>query len=193
MELKDVQEFLLNNEQDEMVKEYLEGLRKPTLEGIQQLVTTDEGIKKWFDSEKDRHFDKGLSTWMEKTFPSKMEEEIKKRFPEETEEQKIIRELQQEKAALLAEKQLDQVKIKAHSYATENKLPLAFVDMVISSDEESTMGKLATFQEHFEPYIKEQVEKRLGENSYTPPANSNQNIKTDSLTPTQLMSQGFSK
>lgn len=193
MELKDVQEFLSENAQDSAVKEYLEGLRKPTLEGIKSLVTSDESIKKWFDSEKDRHFDKGLSTWMEKTFPVKMEEEIKKRFPDETEDQKKIRELQQQNATLLEEKVLADVRIKAQSYATENKLPMAFVDMVISADESSTMDKLAKFQEHLEPYIKEQVEKQISDNSYTPPGNNNNTINTENLTPTQLMSQGFSK
>lgn len=193
MELKDVQEFLSKNAQDSAVKEYLEGLRKPTLEGIKSLVTSDESIKKWFDSEKDRHFDKGLSTWMEKTFPVKMEEEIKKRFPDETEDQKKIRELQRQNAALLEEKVLADVRIKAQTYATENKLPMAFVDMVISADESSTMDKLVKFQEHLEPYIKEQVEKQISDNSYTPPGNNNNTINTENLTPTQLMSQGFNK
>src|SRR5690606_40465389 len=58
---------------------------KITPEFIDQLAK-DEVFQKWLQSEKDRHFSKGLETWKENNLSSIVEEEIKKRYPEETEE-----------------------------------------------------------------------------------------------------------
>ena len=189
MELKDVQEFLAQDLPE--VKEYLQGLKTPTLEGVQQFVSTNDDAKKWFDSEKDRHFDKGLNTWMEKTFPTKLEEEIKKRFPDETAEQKENRELKQRIEALEMKEKMALVKDTALKVANEKNIPLSIVDMVLDQDETKTLESLTKFEEAMKEYVQKEVEERLKDGDYTPPAGNGNNNNLNGLSPTQLISRGF--
>ncbi|MGX1687499.1 DUF4355 domain-containing protein, partial [Bacillus subtilis] len=82
MNLEDVKKFLEEQKDNEQVKQYLQGLQSVSLEGVKQFVEADEDAKKWMQSEKDRFFSTSLNSWMESTFPQKLEEEIKKRYPD---------------------------------------------------------------------------------------------------------------
>lgn len=82
MNLEDVKKFFEKNKDNEEVKAYLEGLKKVSVQEVQQMLVENEELKKFFDSEKDKHFSKGLETWKQKTLPKLIDEEIKKRFPE---------------------------------------------------------------------------------------------------------------
>ncbi|MCA1027338.1 DUF4355 domain-containing protein [Cytobacillus kochii] len=193
MELKEIQEFFESNKNNQEVNEYLQGLKSPTLEGVQQFVTSNEDAKKWFSSEKDKHFDKGLNTWMEKTFPQKLDEEIKKRYPDETPEQQRIRELEMKFEEEARKSKIAEVKLKAQSVANEKKLPLSIIDLVVSDNEDKTLESLSIFEEAMQSFVQNEVENRLKDGDYIPPSGGKITSNLEGFSASQLISQGFSQ
>ncbi len=175
MELEQVKQFFESNKDNDDVKGYLQGLSTPTLDGIQKFVSDNQDAKKWFDSEKDKHFDKGLKTWLEKTYPTKLQEEldkeIKKRYPEKDAKDLELDKIKAELAKIQAEKVKETLTNKAIKVANEKKLPLDLVDFFISEDEEKTTANLAKLEEVFNKHAQSLVEERLKGSGYTPPAN----------------------
>src|SRR5690606_4033401 len=114
---------------------------KITREFIEQLAK-DEVFQKWLQSEKDRHFSKGLETWKENNLPSLVEEEIKKRYPEETEEQRQLRELKAQLEKLQQERQREAIRNQAYKRANEKGLPLELLDFFVADDAEKTQANL---------------------------------------------------
>ncbi|MEN7437621.1 DUF4355 domain-containing protein [Bacillus velezensis] len=126
-------------------------------------------------SQKDRFFSTSLNSWMESTFPQKLEEEIKKRYPDETPEQKRIRELELKNEEFERNARIEKMKSIALKTASDKKIPADLIDLLVSDNEEVTLGNLTKFEESMKPYIQEQVEDRLKNSSYTPPASVNNN------------------
>ncbi len=165
---EEVKKFLEDNKDTEEVKNYLAGLAKPTPEGVNAFLDTPEG-KKLLQPRLDQHFTKGLETWKEKTLPGLIEEEISKRYPEETKEQKALKKLQ---ADLEAEKQArlkESLRNKAITAATEKGLPVALVDHFLGQDEETTLANIGKFEAVFQEHLKTAVEAKFKENGRTPP------------------------
>ncbi|WP_116316613.1 DUF4355 domain-containing protein [Bacillus subtilis] len=181
MNLEDVKKFFEEQKDNEQVKQYLQGLQSVSLEGVQKFVEADEDAKKWMQSEKDRFFSTSLNTWMESTFPQKLEEEIKKRYPDETPEQKRIRELELKNEEFERNAKIEKMRTIALKTASEKKIPADLVDLFVSEKEEATLKNLTKFEEAMKPYIQEQVEDRLKNSSYTPPSSNNNNQSSTSL------------
>ncbi|MED4623954.1 DUF4355 domain-containing protein [Bacillus velezensis] len=175
MNLEDVKKFFEEQQDNDEVKQYLQGLQPVTLDGVKQFVETDEDAKKWMQSQKDRFFSTSLNSWMESTFPQKLEEEIKKRYPDETPEQKRIRELELKNEEFERNARIEKMKSIALKTASDKKIPADLIDLLVSDNEEATLGNLTKFEESMKPYIQEQVEDRLKNSSYTPPASVNNN------------------
>lgn len=173
-----VKQFIESNKENSDVTSYFQGLNPLTVEGVQKFLGENQDAKKWLDSEKDKHFNKGLSTWMEKTFPSKLDEEIKKRYPDEDPKDKELKEIKLKLQQMEQEKVRESLKNKALSVATEKKIPVSVIDLMIGRDEEATLENLKKFEEAMSPYIQLQVEDRMKNGSYTPPNNNNQTIIT---------------
>jgi hypothetical protein len=172
MDLQSVKEFLEQQKESAEVKEYLQGFKTLTLDETKNLVTTNEELKKWFDSEKHSHFDKGLQTWMEKTFPTKLDQEIKKRFPEKDPKDIELENIKAQLKQMADEKLYESLKNKALTVATEKKIPTSVIDLLLGKDEESTLTNIGKFEEAINPYIQSQIEERL-KSSYQPPGGGN--------------------
>jgi hypothetical protein len=74
-----IKKFIEDNQNNQEVHNYLRGLYL-TPESVASFLDTPEG-KKLLQPRLDQHFTKGLETWKEKTLPSLLDEEIKKKFP----------------------------------------------------------------------------------------------------------------
>lgn len=165
-----VKEFIeKNKETDESLKEYLQGLRSLSVEEIQQMLTENDELKRWLDSEKDRHFTKGLETFKQKTMPKLIDEEIKKRFPEADPKDVKLKELETKIQQMEQEKLREYLKNKALTLATEKKLPVhQLVDFLIGQDEESTLKNLAKFEEVWTQNLQILVDEKLKTSGVTP-------------------------
>lgn len=163
MDLQEVKTYLETNSQDAAVVEYLSELKKPTAEVVNSYLDSQEGVK-LLQPRLDSHFSKGLQTWKDNNLSKLIDEEVAKRNPGETPEQKEIRELkaqlEQDKAERLKEK-LTNVAMKK---ADELGLPLDLVQHFIGADEDSTNSNLENFHSAFQTAIKTQVDSKFKQN-----------------------------
>ena len=140
---------------------------KITQEFIEQLAK-DEVFQKWLQSEKDRHFSKGLETWKKNNLASIVEEEIKKRYPEETEEQRRLREMENEIKQLKQENKIKEIRNRAYRQATEKGLPLELLDFFVDDDEEKTSANLEVFEKVWNEALQAQVNQTFKQNGREP-------------------------
>ena len=163
MDLQEVKTYLETNSQDAAVVEYLSELKKPTAEVVNSYLDSQEGVK-LLQPRLDSHFSKGLQTWKDNNLTKLIDEEVAKRNPGETPEQKEIRELkaqlEQDKAERLKEK-LTNVAMKK---ADELGLPLDLVQHFIGTDEDSTNSNLENFNSAFQTAIQTQVNSKFKQN-----------------------------
>jgi hypothetical protein len=139
-----------------------------TLDVVQKFVNENEEAKKWLQSLTDSRVTEAIKTYEKKTLPKKLEEEIAKRFPPETPEQKQLRELQQKLEQIEQEKIRESLRNKALSIATEKQLPAKLVDFFIGQDEESTLKNLAVLEEVFSAAVQQAVEARFKDGGRNP-------------------------
>jgi hypothetical protein len=139
-----------------------------TLDAVQKFVSENEEGKKWLQSLTDSRVTEAIKTYEKKTLPKKVEEEIAKRFPPETEEQKQLRELKQKLEQIEQEKIRETLRNKALSVATEKQLPAKLVDFFIGQDEETTMKNLSVLEEVFSAAVQQAVEARFKDGGRNP-------------------------
>ena len=180
MTLEEAKQYMEENKSSDEVKAYLQGL--VNVEGVQTFFTQNEDGKRWLDSERDKHLNKGLETWKTNNLQKEVDKKIHELYPEETEEKKQLRELNAKIVNMELEKQREVLKNKALTLAGEKKLPInKVIDMVIGSDEESTVANIGRFEEIFSSSVQTAVEERLKSNGYTPPNNSGDGAKSKNL------------
>lgn len=179
MEFKDFVEFIEANKESDEVKEYLQGFRaEPSVEEILVKIESDETLKKWLESEKDKHFAKGLDTFKQKTMPKIIEDELRKRTSNKDEKDLQLDSLRAEIEKIKRDKLRESLKNEAFKFATENKLPADLIDYFISiqtdddeegtKSKESTISNLSAFKEVWTNHLQEQVSERMKSNGFTP-------------------------
>lgn len=167
MTLEELKQFIEQNKDNQEVQNYLKGLFPLTPEGVTAFLATEEG-KKLLQPKLDAHFTKGLDTWKGNNLAGLIEEEIKKKFPEETEDQKRMRKLEDE---LKAEKQArvrSELVNKATTIATQKGLPVELVAYFVGQDEDTTTANLAVYENSWQQAIQKAVEEKFKENSRDP-------------------------
>ncbi|UOQ47746.1 DUF4355 domain-containing protein [Gracilibacillus caseinilyticus] len=160
MDLEQVKKFLEENQDQEDVKSYIEGLSEVTPDRVETFLESDEG-KKLLQPKLDKYFSKGLETWKEKNLQKLVNDELNKKNPEETPEQKRIRELEQQFETMSKEKTREALKNKALTILNDKKLPSNLVDVLVSNDEETTLSNLEQFEEVFTTQLQNAVESKL--------------------------------
>ncbi|MGZ0086349.1 DUF4355 domain-containing protein [Caldibacillus thermoamylovorans] len=183
MNLEDVKKFFEENKDNEEVKAYLQGLRSVSVEEVQKMLVENEELKKFFDSEKDKHFSKGLETWKRNNLQKLIDEEIKKRFPEADPKDVKLKELEAKIQQMEQEKLRESLKNKALTLATEKKLPIQLIDYFIGQDEESTLQNLAKFEEVWTQNLQALVDEKLKTSGVNPKDSS---AKTQTFTREQI-------
>ena len=84
MTFEEVKKYMDENKTSDEVKAYLQGLM--SVEGVQKFLSENEEGRRWFDSEKDKHLEKGLKTWKDNNLQREIDKKIKELYPEESEE-----------------------------------------------------------------------------------------------------------
>lgn len=146
-----------------------------SLDAVQAWLNQDESGKKWLQSHSDSFVTKAIKTYEEKTLPKKIDEEIAKRYPPETEEQKQLRELKEQ---FEQEKKLrvhTELKNKAIAVATEKGLPTGLVDFFVGADEDITLANLGTLEQVFNTAVQTSVEAKFKQSGRQPHDSGNQN------------------
>lgn len=169
MNLEEIRSFIEQNKDNQEVQGFLSELRgTPSIDEIQRLANENDDIRTWLQSEKDRHFSKGLETWKAKTMPGLIEEEIRKRYPEETPEQIEIKKLRAEIEQERRERKLATNRAKAKDIASKKELPADLVDFFVSADESTTLEAIEQFEKAWSAAINKAVEGRFKDNAREP-------------------------
>lgn len=160
--LDDVKKFLADNQNDE-VKAYLRGLNPYTVEGVQKFVKENADGRKWIDSEKDKHSAKSLETWKQNNLEKLIDEEVKKRNPDETPEQKELAKLRKEIEDERKARNREALVNKALKVAKEKSLPDGIIDFFIADDEENTLSNLTKLEEEYGKAVQAAVDAKFKE------------------------------
>ena len=180
---------LIQEGKDEEVKSYIEGLEQKQLtpDGVKEYLETEEG-KKVIQPMLDQYFNKGLETWkqnnLEKIKQEAIDQAIKEKYPEETEEQKRLKKLEQDLENERKAREQERLKNKAISEATEKGLPVDLVDHFVGPDEDTTLQNLSKFEQIWQSKIQEQVESKFKEGGHDPHKRNNR--QTGTFTKEQL-------
>ena len=167
MTLEELKQFIEANKDNQDVQSYLKGLYL-TPEGVKGYLDTEEG-KKILQPRLDAYFTKGLETWKEKTLPTLLDDEIKKRFPGETEEQKRLRKLEEELAKERQARVKSELINKATTLATQKGLPVELVAYFVGQDEDTTTNNLTALENIWQQNLEKAVEAKFKELGRTPP------------------------
>ena len=169
MTLDEIKEFLQSeNGKTQEVNEYLSTINPTTLEKAQQYVETTPEAKSWLDSIKDKHLQKGLETWKSNNLQSLINDEIKVRFPQKSDQDIEVENLKAEINKIKQEKERETLSSKAMKIATEKNLPIDLVGFFIGSTEEETQSNIDILQATFNNAVQKSLEDRLKTNGYTP-------------------------
>lgn len=181
-----VQEILTSNE--ELAKKVTSSLLTP--EVITGYLESDEG-KKLIQPKMDSYFSKGLDTWKNNNLQKLIDDEVAKRNPAETPEQKAIRDLQQQMAQANAEKVKAEQIALGQAIASEKGLPTSLVPYFIGDNESDTRQKLNFLEMEYKSTLEKQVEARLKNSNTTP--NVNVNKGNEGEAPTDLTKMSYSE
>lgn len=160
MNIEEVKSFFEEHKDDKEVKDYLNGLKTVSVDDVKGFLDTEEG-KRFIQPELDRYHSKGLESWKEKNLEDLIEQEVRKRNPEQSEEQKRISALEQELEKRDAEAKREKLRSKALGKAQELNLPTSLVDRFLGDSDEDTEQNLKALKETFDKYVQKGVESKF--------------------------------
>lgn len=170
MVLEEVKQFLESEEgRTEEVGKLLSSYVPITKEKMQEYVEKEPDAKAWIDSVKDKHLQKGLETWKSNHLETMINDEIKKRFPEKSEQELEVERLKSEINKMKLEKEKETLTNKTMQIASERNLPIELAGFFIGESEESTLKNLTVLESAFQGSVQKALEERLKTNGYTPP------------------------
>lgn len=160
MNIEEVKSFFEEHKDDKEVKYYLNGLKTVSVDDVKGFLDTEEG-KRFIQPELDRYHSKGLESWKEKNLEDLIEQEVRKRNPEQSEEQKRISALEQELEKRDAEAKREKLRSNALGKAQELNLPTSLVDRFLGDSDEDTEQNLKALKETFDKYVQKGVESKF--------------------------------
>ncbi|MDG5392642.1 DUF4355 domain-containing protein [Staphylococcus aureus] len=160
MKIEEVKSFFEEHKDDKEVKDYLNGLKTVSVDDVKGFLDTEEG-KRFIQPELDRYHSKGLESWKEKNLEDLIEQEVRKRNPEQSEEQKRISALEQELEKRDAEAKREKLRSNALGKAQELNLPTSLVDRFLGDSDEDTEQNLKALKETFDKYVQKGVESKF--------------------------------
>ncbi len=160
MNIEEVKSFFEEHKDDKEVKDYLNGLKTVSVDDVKGFLDTEEG-KRFIQPELDRYHSKGLESWKEKNLEDLIEQEVRKRNPEQSEEQKRISALEQELEKRDTEAKREKLRSNALGKAQELNLPTSLVDRFLGDSDEDTEQNLKALKETFDKYVQKGVESKF--------------------------------
>ncbi|MGG3571052.1 DUF4355 domain-containing protein [Bacillus gobiensis] len=171
MNLEDVKKFLAENKDQDDVKAYLGELSAVSADKVKGFLDTADG-KQLIQPRLDSYFTKGLETWKQNNLESLIEEEVKKRNPEKSQEQKEIEKLRKQIEDAEKARNRESLVNKALKVAKEKNLPDGIIDFFIGDDEETTTANLAKFEEVYSKGVQAAVDKKFKDSGRQLPGQS---------------------
>lgn len=166
MDLKAVTTFLEANKDNDDVKKFVGSFY--SAEKLNPIFDSEDGGKV-LQPRLDTHFNKSLETWKKNNLTSLIDEEVKKRNPAETDEQKRLRKLEKDIEDERAGRKRADLKNVAVTHFTEKKLPIKLADYFIGSDEDTTKQNIKALETVWDAEINARVDAKFKENGRQKP------------------------
>lgn len=188
MNIEEVKSFFEEHKDDKEVKDYLKGLKTVSVDDVKGFLDTEEG-KRFIQPELDRYHSKGLESWKEKNLEDLIEQEVRKRNPEQSEEQKRISALEQELEKRDAEAKREKLRSNALGKAQELNLPTSLVDRFLGDSDEDTEQNLKALKETFDKYVQKGVESKFKSSGRDVKESRNQDLDPSNVKPIEEMAK----
>lgn len=180
MNIEEVKSFFEEHKDDKEVKDYLNGLKTVSVDDVKGFLDTEEG-KRFIQPELDRYHSKRLESWKEKNLENLIEQEVQKRNPEQSEEQKRISALEKELEKRDAEAKREKLRSNALGKAQELNLPTSLVDRFLGDSDEDTEQNLKALKETFDKYVQEGVESKFKSSGRDVKESQNQDLDSSNV------------
>lgn len=160
MTLEEIKAWLEEHKGEDDVQAYLGELSAVSAEKVEGFLDTKEG-KTLLQPRLDQNFTKGLNTWKDKNLQKLIDDGVKAANPDETPEQKRIRELEDKIANAEKESTREKLLNKAVAHASEKGLPTDIAPFFLGEDEETTMTNLGTLEEKYNAALQAAVDEKF--------------------------------
>ncbi len=163
---------------------------KLTVDQIKSFLDTDPEGQKLAQSYTDAKVTKGIETWrqnnLDRLLTERVEQEISKRYPAETEEQKRLRALEQELAAEKQTRIKAELRSRALSEAQKKGLPTDLVDHFVGGDEDQTLANLGKLESVWSAAIQRAIDDRFAEGGRSPTVTRTTDARPPTFTQEQI-------
>lgn len=165
--IEELKKYLEENPEaiDELIPE--EKVAEKAKELVPDFIETEEG-RKIIQPILDKTVSKGIDTWKSNHLSELIEEEVAKRNPEETPEQKQLRELKNQMSQLQKEKSIESMKSLGLQICNEKNLPSSMVNFFVADTPEQTRNNINLLEIEFKSAVEKAVEGRLKTTAHTP-------------------------
>lgn len=171
--LEQFKAFLEENKENPEVLNQIAGIipepifQNKAQEMLPNLLETESG-KKAVQPMLDRHATKAIDTWKNNHLQDIIDEEVVKRNPQETAEQKQLRQLQEQMGKLQKEKTLESMKSLGLQIANEKGLPSSIVGYFVGETPEQTRHNMNLLEMEFKAGVQQAIDRKLKDNSHKP-------------------------
>lgn len=171
MDINEIKTYIESNKDSDDVKEFIGGFQQPADEkAIIDKYRASVDFKKEQLTEGDRRVTQAIDKFQKETMPKHIEAEIKKRFPDETPEQKALREMKAELDTIRTEKRREEIKNKALQALASKKLDASLTEFITADDDDQLSAKVEKLNDIFKATIEKAVNDRLKISGSNPPA-----------------------
>lgn len=150
-----------------------------TLEQFKNAIESNLEIKGYYDSVVDKtvnkRLDKSIESWKEKNLNQLIEEEINKRYPQKTEAEIKLEEINVALEKANKEKQQLELKMQYQELLIKSNIPVEMVNFLAGNDTEETIKNIETFKYLMVKYVNGEVDNRMKLHSYIPGGNGSIN------------------
>lgn len=173
MKIDEIKAYLEANKDSKEVQDFIGTFAKPVdFETAKKFIESDPDGKKYLQSYADGRVTKGIETWQANNLPKVLDSERAKwkaEFaPEDTPDQKRIKEMEKTLAAMKAETEAATKKAErerrvnmATKLLSEKKVPADYAEWLVDESDEATQEKTNKYADWFIKQINSATEERL--------------------------------
>lgn len=169
----------MNNIEEEQKSTKNNEVGEITLEQFKTALESNLEIKGYYDSVVDKtvskRLDKSIESWKEKNLNNLIEEEINKRYPQKTEAEIKLEEINVALEKANKEKQQLELKMQYQELLIKSNIPVEMVNFLAGNDTEETIKNIETFKDLMVKYVNGEVDNRMKLHSYIPGGNGSIN------------------
>ena len=164
---------------EKLDNEVVNATNEVTLEQFKNAIENNLEIKGYYDSVVDKtvskRLDKSVESWKEKNLNNLIEEEINKRYPQKTEAEIKLEEINVALEKANKEKQQLELKMQYQELLIKSNIPVEMVNFLAGNDTEETIKNIETFKDLMVKYVNGEVDNRMKLHSYIPGGNGSIN------------------